>query len=206
MNKGWLILIFGIILSSYVSALACVGLGGGGYTVLTSKEQPTYITYTIFNKDSKGVCDSGRYSLELTLDSEDIYKVFDFVISDDGFILNDGESKKVLITLIPLVEDGNYTLKVSALRAGLIETQNATAVMPKTISSIKINVNEEYNSKFTDLPKWYILKQKERKQFIFKIVILSIIIIVIIFVILYLVLFRFKKIKSIRKSTSYKYK
>jgi hypothetical protein len=208
MNKIFVVIFGLIILSSFTSSLACVGLGGGGYTVLTSKEQPTYITYTVFNNDSKNFCDSGKYNLELSLENEELSKIFDYSISEEGFILNDGESKRVLITLIPLVSNGEFVLKVSALRSGLIANSTSTSVMPKTISSIKINISDEYNSKFKDLPQWYLLKQKQNKELIIKIICFCLlgVLIIIIGVFLFFKYFSKYKVNSKKNRQHFKYK
>lgn len=191
MNKYFSLLIGLIILSSCVSALACVGLGGGGYTVLTAKEQPSFITYTVFNNDSENTCDAGKYFLELSIDNEDIQKVFDYKISDEDFVLKDGESKRVLITIIPKLKSGEYTVRVSALRKGLINAKDATTVMPKTVSSFKLNIVEDSNLVFQELPQWYLYKKEQQKNLIIKIILYSVIGIIILALIIYLAL-RFK--------------
>ena len=181
------------IFMNFVYSTACVGIGGGGYKLTAAKESPVYFTFTIYNNnpDKSIVCDPGRYIVELNIQNNDINKLFAYRISENNIYLKNNEYKEILVTLIPLIDSGNYTISVVVNRDS--ESQG-TKIMPKTTTKFDVEIGDYPTQRFSELPEWYVAKKaKEKKAFILAIILWSLIIIAILVIIYFLI---FKKIRA----------
>ncbi|MDD4983973.1 MAG: hypothetical protein PHH82_04020 [Candidatus ainarchaeum sp.] len=151
------------ILSSLSLSISCLALAGG-YDLNAIKGQEYYFDFTVYNNDadSATVCDPGMYSMSLSVVDGDIDDLFDYKISENDLVLNDTDTKKVMVSITPLVDSGQYEILVTVKRADVGLGQGGTKIFNSTVGKIKVNLGgETKKTSYDEVPEWYAYEQQQ---------------------------------------------
>ncbi len=160
-----LLSVFLFVLISFSFSLSCLALAGG-YDINAVKGQEYYFDFTVYNNDADitTVCDTGLYSVTLTVKNEDIDKLFSYKITDDKITLKDTETKRVMLSLTPLVESGKYDVLLIVTRSDIDPGASGTKIVNSTVGKIKINLGgEQEKTNFDNPPTWYSAEQTAKE-------------------------------------------
>lgn len=135
-------------------ALSCINISTGGTEdMILEPNTQNYVSLRVLNSSADGrICESGIYGIQVELyDSNDkLEDILEYSLNDNNFALSSGENKRVLLTLIPEEFDGNYRLKVTAIK---YPTATEGTIFIYTTSAL-INIRTDNNGTITERPFW----------------------------------------------------
>lgn len=129
-------------------------------SVKMEKDSNYYFTTRINNSmSSGGYCEPGEYEISLSLDKQEISfgDIFDWNANPKRMLLNNNESRQVLLTLSPKVSTGKFIVFITAKRfaAG---SEGGTKIISSSIARMKVTIGDGSDLKFTELPFWVVRK------------------------------------------------
>lgn len=149
-----------LFIASHVYSLSCVGLTQSveWNDVKLQKGGLAFFTTKVLNSSSgTGYCEQGYYTIELSLQEKEfeLDEIFDWNVDPATLALNDNDSAPVLITLIPKVDFGKFTLLIRATRSN---SAGGTKIMSASTAKMNITVGDSADPRFSAVPFWRVRK------------------------------------------------
>ncbi len=199
LQKYFALIVLLLFLTTIINASVCIGVAGGGYKLDVTKNKPAYLTFTVYDKDPdpKTICSTGIYSLELSTNDQNVNSIVNYSFSENDFILNNSETKSVMLTLNPLLDSGTYTINVK-VKMAFLDDVSGTKIKPTTSTNFILNFSNSGNNSFSNTPDWYKL-QISKNRILFIVIISSVLGLIIILIILFFLIKHSKRHKHKKK-------
>lgn len=148
-------LLFLIAAAGTVNALSCITIAGN-YDINAEQNKPIYFGFRVYNTvaDENKTCDAAEYEIKLEMKNkgQNISDFFQQEISETKFHLNNGESKRVLVTLTPKINSGYYEVLATATRMPIDTEGSGTKMFYAASGIIKISFTGTASTDFQQKP------------------------------------------------------
>jgi len=164
-GKIWAMVLFFCIAQLSLAAADCAGGAGispDKYEINAVKGQDYFFTFVVYNYAG---CPPANYSIDLELKNapagKSLNDLFEWSTDEKEFSVDAPGSKKILLTIKPLIEEGIYEIHVIAT-ASTNTNESGTSVSSSAISKIWFYFGDETKKQGeTEKPEWYNSSENE---------------------------------------------
>lgn len=154
------LILIAICMLGNANAIVCITMANGNEwkDAKIKLNEPAYFSFRVYNSSADGLeCDKSSYEMEIKLiDSEKkLEEVFEWEFDNQAIELNNGENKRILLTLTPK-ELGFYVVNVTVKLVP--KNAEGTTLIYTTSAKINASVSLEGNESYNEIPFWKVRK------------------------------------------------
>ena len=156
-----------LIYSAEPQKVACITMAGN-YESTMQKGETHYFSFRIYNSTAEAdkICEPARYTVKAEIENTKIEEIFNYEISEKDFPLENGENKRIMITLTPKINEGEYVVRITATRQEPEFT--GMTMFYTTTGMIKIKLGSEGEEGTKEIPFWYSHKECPDGSYVLK--------------------------------------